>query len=352
MSCIVRGSKTTLHGVRWPNWSSSTDFLSLDRLDKQPGVHPIGIGEIPRRIIAKAVLAALRCDIQSSVGSVQLCGNQIGGCEAAVHAVKEMFKDEGTQGVLLVDATNAFNCLNRNVALQNIQFNCPEIATILINTYQRPLVLMINWQELLSEEGTTQGDPLSTPMYAISILPLIRRLANDNVQQVWYADDTTATGKLTYCKGGGTNWKCWVRLLDITQIRLKPGSLPRKNILTWLLILSRILISKLLKREGVILVHHSAAKNSSWRLLKKKWEWCFEIDNLSAIVASQPHAAYSAFTHGLFGKWTFLLRTCADIESLLMPLEESLMMKFAGRAERVGQSPVDLVVSESMVDSG
>ena len=68
-------------------------------LDKQAGVRPIGIGEIPRRIIAKAVLAAFRCDIQSLVGSVQLCGNQIAGCEAAIHAVKEMFKDEGTQGV-------------------------------------------------------------------------------------------------------------------------------------------------------------------------------------------------------------------------------------------------------------
>ena len=64
----------------------------------------------------------MRCDIQSSVESVQLCGNQIAGCGAAVHAVKEMFKDEGTQAVLLVDATNDFNCLNRNVALQNIQF--------------------------------------------------------------------------------------------------------------------------------------------------------------------------------------------------------------------------------------
>ena len=77
---------------------------------------------------------------------MQLCGNQIAGCEAAVHAMKEMFKDEGTQGVLLVDATNAFNCLNRNVALHNIQFNCPEIATILINTHRRPPVLMIDRQ--------------------------------------------------------------------------------------------------------------------------------------------------------------------------------------------------------------
>ena len=96
----------------------------------------------------------------------------------------------------MVDATNAFNYLNRNVALQNIQFNCPETATILINTYRRPLVLMIDEQELLSEDGTTQGDPLSMPMYAISVLPLIRRLTSDDVQQVWYADDATATGKL------------------------------------------------------------------------------------------------------------------------------------------------------------
>ena len=49
-------------------------------------------------------MAAVRSNIQSSVGSVQLCGNQIAGCEAAIHAMKEMFKDEGAQGVLLVEA--------------------------------------------------------------------------------------------------------------------------------------------------------------------------------------------------------------------------------------------------------
>ena len=62
-------------------------------------------------------------------------------------------------------------------------------------------MLMIDGQELLSEEGTTQGDPLSMPMYAISILPFIRWLASDDVQQVWYADDTTATGKLDVLRG-------------------------------------------------------------------------------------------------------------------------------------------------------
>lgn len=56
--------------------------------------------------------------------------------------------------------------------------------------------------------------------------------------------------------------------------------------------------------------------------------WCLEVENLLAIAATQPYAAYSAFTHGLFGKWTYWLWTCADIEFLLVPLEESLRMKF------------------------
>ena len=43
------------------------------------GVRPIGIGELPRRIIARAVLSVLRDDVQDAAGSVQLCAGQIAG---------------------------------------------------------------------------------------------------------------------------------------------------------------------------------------------------------------------------------------------------------------------------------
>ena len=35
-----------------------------------------------------------------------------------------------------------------------------------------------------------------------------------------------------------------------------------------------------------------------------------------------PHAAYAAFTHGLFSRWSNLMRTVPDITDLLQPLED------------------------------
>ena len=91
-----------------------------------------------------------------------------------------------------VDTTNAFNCLNRQTALRSISIICPSFARILIYTYCVNSLLYIDGDYILSREGTTQGDPLAMPMYALGVVPLIRRLAGINVSQVWYADDASA----------------------------------------------------------------------------------------------------------------------------------------------------------------
>ena len=156
---------------------SLAPFLSccLIALDKNPGVRPIGIGEVARRIVAKAILTVLRTDIQEAAGSLQLCAGQISGVEAAVHAIHGSFNSESCQAALLIDATSAFNCLNREAALHNIRHLCPSFSTILINTYRSPTELFVDGSTILSQEGTTQGDPLAMPMYALGILPLIQR---------------------------------------------------------------------------------------------------------------------------------------------------------------------------------
>ena len=100
------------------------------------------------------------------------------------------------EAVLLVDASNAFNALNRNVALLNILNTCPSIATILINCYRSNIPLFIDNNILYSSEGTTQGDPLAMAMYALGVLPLIHYLNKFSVRQIWYADDAAALGSI------------------------------------------------------------------------------------------------------------------------------------------------------------
>ena len=129
---------------------------TLVALDKCPGVRPIGICETVRKIVTKAVLFMAKGDLQEVVaGSRQLCAGQIAGTEAAVHAMRSIYSNEGTEAVLLVDASNAYNALNHGVALSNVHFLCPSLATILINTYREPTELFVEGEVLWSEEGTT-----------------------------------------------------------------------------------------------------------------------------------------------------------------------------------------------------
>jgi hypothetical protein len=73
-------------------------------LDKSPGVRPIGIGEVLRRIMGKAVMYVVRPDVIQATGYTQLCAGQEAGCEVAIHAVRDLFEEDETDGFIQVDA--------------------------------------------------------------------------------------------------------------------------------------------------------------------------------------------------------------------------------------------------------
>ena len=125
----------------------------LIALDKCPGVRPIGVCETSRRIISKAIFYAIKDDIQDVAGSLQLCAGQIAGIEAAIHFMRESFHDESTEAVLLVDASNAFNSVNREAALHNIRHVCPALATVLINTYREATELFVGGSTLFRRKA-------------------------------------------------------------------------------------------------------------------------------------------------------------------------------------------------------
>ena len=184
-----------------PNGLLAYTSCRLVAMDKCPGVRPIGIGEVVRRIIGKAILTVTSQDIQQVTGALQLCAGQQAGCEVAIHAMRQVFTQPNTEAVLLVDATNAFNCLNRKVAVQNILRICPSVAPALVNCYRSDAQLFVGGEVILSSEGTTQEDPLAMAMFAIATIPLIHRLKeSSSASQVWFADDATAGGELRSLK--------------------------------------------------------------------------------------------------------------------------------------------------------
>ena len=56
--------------------------------------------------------------------------------------------------------------------------------------------------------------------------------------------------------------------------------------------------------------------------------WCDEVKRLAEIADIFPHAAYAAFTHGLFGRWSYHMRTIPDYKEFLQPLEDVIHQSF------------------------
>ena len=172
--------------------------------DKKPGLRPIGVGEVLRRITGKVVIFTLKGDVKRLVGSLQICAGHEAGGEAAVHAMRGIFAEEETEAVLLVDAANVFNSVNRKVFLHNVKIICPPISTFVQNCYSEACRLfVIDGYDLSSEEGTTQGDPISMAVYAIATITLILMLLEyvtnnkyDSVKEIAYADDLSAGEKI------------------------------------------------------------------------------------------------------------------------------------------------------------
>lgn len=185
---------------------------TLIPLNKNPGVRPIGIGEVLRRIVGKAIISHLKDNITNAAGSLQLCAGQQSGCETAVHAMRQIFEQQETDAILLVDASNAFNSMNRKMMIQNTFIICPTIAVFTSNCYQQSIRLFIvGGGEITSNEGTTQGDPIAMAIYGINLTPLMSSIKSTpnsrNVKHVAFADDLAGAGKIHDIKSWWENLK-------------------------------------------------------------------------------------------------------------------------------------------------
>ena len=323
---------------------TASRVVPLDKgVDKEgnPGVRPIGIGEVLRRIIGKCVVSLLKADVQHAAGCLQLCTGIRSGIEAAVHMNEQAWHDDSTEAVLLVDADNAFNRLNRKVALHNVQQICPPMYKYLFNHYQSPAHLVIANSsdsepfDLSSDEGCTQGDVGAMAFYALGVKPLVDKLDSkcchpNNCKQSWYADDSGAIGRLIAIK------KWWDTLISLGP---KYGYFPKpeKTVL-------------LLKHPDDVRQANAIFENTGIKLKldghrylgaalgtqafkesfvkEKVKKWVDDILELSEIAIDNPQIALTAYTKGICHRWAYIQRTIGGISNLFTPLEECIKETF------------------------
>ena len=245
---------------------------------------------------------------------------------AAVHAMNSLFQHEETDAVLLVDASNAFNSLNRAAALYNIRIVCPAVATFAINTYRASARLFVTGgKELVSAEGTTQGHPLALCLYALSLQPLISRLqAVSQVKQCWFADDATGCGSIK-------NIKVWWDVLTVAGPDL--GYHPNAGKCWLVTIPDKEETARSIFEETAINITTDGRKHLGAGLGSRSYleqyvngkveEWVGQVTKLAEFALPQLQACYAAFSYGLKHRWTYFLRTLPDLEDLLALLERA-----------------------------
>jgi len=295
-------------------------------LDKKPGVRPIAVGEVFRRLIGKAVMSIIEQDVRIATAPIQVCVGVPSACEVSVALLQHRFADPDCDGVLLVDASNAFNAMNRQAALNNIPIVCPAAGQIFRNTYQENISLFVaGGYSLSSREGTCQGDPLAMAYYALAMMPLINKLAAlcPGAAQQWFADDDAATGKVTSLRD---YWDA----VSFHGPRYGYHPNARKTLL---------LVKPEKKAEADATFRDTGVKvcddgvaylggclgSDAFRsafVKRKVIEWVGEVERLSMFGATQPHAAHHVMLKSTQPKWQYLQRV-TDIDPLsFRPLDD------------------------------
>ena len=126
-------------------------------LDKEEGaVRSIGVGEVIKRICGKCVMNIAKRDVVEASGTLSLCAGHKSGSEAAIHAMHRIFDADETDSVLLIEASNGFNALNRAAALHNIRVLCPVVAVYAINTDRHSAWLFITGGRVIRRRNNSR----------------------------------------------------------------------------------------------------------------------------------------------------------------------------------------------------
>ena len=169
---------------------------------------------------------------------------------------------------------------------------------------------------------------INSRVYSRDCMGHIKKVSQ--VKNVSLADDITGAGKLTYLKtwwemviSEGRKYGYNVNESKSWLITKNPGLLQEAKNLFKGTELNYTIEGQ--RHLGAAIGSDVFRKSYATEKVKS---WCDEIESLCVFAKSQPHAAYTAFCHGVIHKYTYFLRTIPQMETYLEPLDKLIEEQF------------------------
>ena len=239
------------------------------------------------------------------------------------------------EAVLMVDAYNGFNELSRKAMLWTVRHRWASGSRLVFNCYRHAAMLVLRRrtgpaETILSQEGVTQGDPLSMVVYGLTLVPLAELVRREvpGLAQAWYADDAALAGALDLI---GLATGLIVRHGPARGYYMEPA----KSILVCAEHLPGEALDGLagfqFKRSagtrylgGFI---GAARKQVAW-IRDQVDDWAFGVRRLAMVARRFPQTAFAGLTMSLQSEWQYLQRVVPGLADAFEPVETALREEF------------------------
>jgi hypothetical protein len=156
-----------------------TGIKKPDSTPEEPKARPVCAGELLRRIVAKALNRFGRAKYDKKFLPLQFGVGAKCGTERVIHAIAALFGEPDTDDLVLckMDMKNAFNLAKRLIMRASVDGgDFGHLLPFVTFCYGVISTLYFGGATVESSEGTQQGDPLASLLFALVIHPLAEKI--------------------------------------------------------------------------------------------------------------------------------------------------------------------------------
>ena len=174
-------------------------------------------------------------------------------------------------------------------------------------------------------EGTTQGDPIAMPIYAIGITPLLCEIKDPDskVTQAAFADDLAGAGKLQQLLTWWNNIVEYGPLLGYNPQADKSWLVVKEHLFEEVHVIFATSNVNITVEGHEYLGGFVGSTDGQMEYARKKVDnWVNLVRQLADIAKTEPQAAYAAFIAGFCGRLNYFIKTTPNLSTILHELDQ------------------------------